>query len=584
MQRMSPTAGRPVRCAIYTRKSVANGLDLELNSLEVQREICSAYIRSQRHRHWVELPDRFDDGGYTGGNLNRPNLKRLLGAVEQGLVDVIVVYKLDRLTRSLSDFIRLVDLLGQYEVTFVSVTQAFDTQDSLGRLVLNILLTFAQFEREMLADRIRDKAHALRRAGRWIGGAAPYGYDLIDKRLIRNEGEAATVRLIHERYLELRSANQVTREMEAQGMRSKAWITRGGTSSGGLRVTQSLVYGILGNPIYIGEFHVEGEVIKALHEPIVDRQVWSEVSDLKAARRLKKPANPPHAHLLLGLVFDEFNRKMVISAGVKQGTAYRYYASTQNHRLTKTGTKALRAGAADLEDLVRATVCAFFRDRGRVSAAVHALGYRDMDTDRLIDRGAQAARWLETFDRRRLRKAWEALIERIEISRERVIVIVRCEQVRALLAWPGSGLFKLKANGDSRHHHVVLLEAESFAVRTERQFRLPLNVSAERRSPKRGLVDLLTFARQVQAIVYEERQSVEEIARRFSRRPTFITRALRLNYLAPDILSAIVDGRQPPDLTRRKLLNSSIPTDWAQQRALFGFATQHDPRPNDEHF
>lgn len=203
MPAIRSSTGRPVRCAIYARKSVPDGLDAELNSLVVQRDICSAYIRSQRHRQWTELPEVYEDGGYSGGTLNRPNLSRLLTAVEQGLIDVIVIYKLDRLTRSLSDFIRLIDLLDQYEVTFVSVTQAFDTQDSMGRLVLNILLTFAQFEREMLADRIRDKAHALRRAGRWIGGAAPYGYDLIDSRLVLNRKEAATVRLIHVRYLAL---------------------------------------------------------------------------------------------------------------------------------------------------------------------------------------------------------------------------------------------------------------------------------------------------------------------------------------------------------------------------------------------
>nr|WP_294812212.1 recombinase family protein [uncultured Sphingomonas sp.] len=163
---------RPLRCAIYARKSAKQGLDKDINSLAVQRDICSAYIRSQRHRRWIEAAEVYEDGGFSGGNLNRPGLGKLLGAVEQGLVDVIVIYKLDRLTRSLSDFVRLIDLFDQYEVTFVSVTQSFDTKDSLGRLVLNILLTFAQFEREMLSDRIRDKAHALRRAGRWIGGAA----------------------------------------------------------------------------------------------------------------------------------------------------------------------------------------------------------------------------------------------------------------------------------------------------------------------------------------------------------------------------------------------------------------------------
>ncbi len=469
-------------------------------------------------------------------------------------------------------------------LTFVSVTQAFDTQDSMGRLVLNILLTFAQFEREMLADRIRDKAHALRRAGRWIGGAAPYGYDLVDGRLILNRKEAATIRLIYARYLELQSSNQVVREMRNDGMLSKAWINRRGEPCGGNTITQSVIYGILGNPLYLGEFHVEGTVIKALHPPIVDRSVWQAVRDLKEARRLKKPPDPAHEHLLLGFTFDELGRKMVVAAGVKQGTAYRYYTSTPNHRLTRMGTKALRAGAADLEDLVRAAMATFFRDRAQVSRAVHALGFRDQDTDRLIDCGGLAARWVETFDRRRLRRAWEALIERVELSRERVQIIVRCEQVRAFLAWPGSGLFKLRPNADGKHHHVYVVEAEAFAVRTERQFRLPFDVGRTVGKPKAGLVELLAFARQVQAVVYGERQSVDEVARRFRRRPTFISRALRLNYLAPDIIAAIVDGRQPSDLTRRKLLNSSIPMDWVQQRALLGFPPRHDPKPQDQHY
>lgn len=584
MRPVRTATGRPVRCAIYARKSVPHGLDAELNSLAVQRDICSAYIRSQRHRQWLELPEIYEDGGYTGGNLNRPSLSRLLSAVEQGLVDVVVIYKLDRLTRSLSDFIRLIDLLDQYEVTFVSVTQAFDTQDSMGRLVLNILLTFAQFEREMLADRIRDKAHALRRAGRWVGGAAPYGYDLVDSRLIPNREEAGVVRQIYERYLELESSNQVTREMRAAGMRSKAWINRRGAPCGGFPVTQSVVYGILGNPLYLGEFHVDGEVIKALHSPLVDRNVWARVRDLKQSRRLKKPPDPPYEHLLLGFTFDDLGRKMVVAAGVKEGTTYRYYTSTPNHRLTKTGTKAIRAGASELEELVRAAICTFLRDRPQVSKAVHALGYRDQDTDRVIERGGQAARWIESFDRRRLRRAWEALIERAELSRERVLIILRCEQVRAFLAWPGTGLFKVRPNADGKHHHIFVLEAEAFAVRTERQFRLPLHVGQQTGVPKRGLVELMAFAREVQGIVYDERQSIEEVARRFSRRPTFISRALRLNYLAPDIIASIVDGRQPPDLTRKKLLNSSIPMDWSQQRALFGFPAQHDPRANDQHY
>lgn len=579
--------GRPVRCAIYTRRSVAQGLDDDLNSLELQRDICSSYIRSQRHRGWTQVPRSYDDGGYSGGSLNRPAMSELLAAVEQGLVDVIVIYKLDRLTRSLSDFIRLIDLLDQYEVTFVSVTQSFDTNDSMGRLILNILLTFAQFEREMLADRIRDKVHALRRAGRWVGGAAPYGYDLVAKRLVINEAEADIIRLMHRRYLELGCSNKLTLEMRELGVRSKLFTTRAGVRRGGLIANQSFVYGILGNPTYLGEYHIDGEVIRALHDPIVDPGTWQKVRALKEARKLKKPPNPGNANLLMRLLFDEFGREMVIWAGAKNpgGGILRYYVSTSNHRLTKSGVKALRAEANDLEELVRASICTFLRTRFDLSSAIHSLGWRDADTERLIDRGDVAARSLETFDRRRLRRAWEALVERIEVSRERVRIIIRCEQVRALLAWSGKGLFKLGPNADTRHHRVHVIEAEAFAVRSERQFRLPIDVAGSPGRPNLGLVELMTFARRAQALVYGERElTFSEVAARLHRRPAFVMRALRLNYLAPDIIAAIIDGRQPTELSRRRLMTASIPMDWAQQRVLLGFPARQDPRPNDEHY
>jgi hypothetical protein len=213
------------------------------------------------------------------------------------------------------------------------------------------------------------------------------------------------------------------------------------------------------------------------------------------------------------------------------------------------------------------------------------LGYRDADTEKLIDRGDTAARHLDIFDRRRLRRTWEALVERIEVSRERVRIIIRCEQVRALLAWPGTGLFKVAPNADAKHHHVYVVETEAFAVRSERQFRLPLDTGQSIGRPKPGLLDLMSFARRAHALVYEERTlSFGEVARRLHRREAFVMRALRLNYLAPDITAAIIDGRQPTDLTRRKLLNTSIPMDWAQQRVLLGFPARHDPRPGDQHY
>ena len=584
--RQSPST-RQLRCAVYSRKSAASDIDDNLNSLQVQRDICSAYIRSQRHRSWVEMPQSYDDDGFTGANLCRPSLTRLLAHVEQGLVDVIVIYKLDRLTRSLSDFIRLIDLLDQYEVTFVSVTQSFDTQDSMGRLVLNILLTFAQFEREMLADRIRDKVHAMRRAGRWVGGAAPYGYDLVQKRLVVNQAEAETIRWMHARYLELKCCHKLVLELRERGVCSKQFVTRHGVVRGGIPANQSFIYGLLGNPTYLGQYHVDGEIIEALHEPIIDHETWSKVRTLKDSRRLKKPPNPTHTNLLLDLLFDEYGRKMVIWSGANAPhlAPLRFYLSTGNHKLSKSGVKSIRAEANDLEALIRSAVCSFFRTRVQVSDAIHALGYRDADSEKLISGGDLAARHLETFDRRRLRRAWEALIERIDVSRERVKIILRCEQVRAFLAWPGTGLFKPAPNTDAKYHRIHIVETEAFVVRSERKFRLPIDTGYAPGKPKRELLNLMSLARRAQTLVYEHRtMPFEEIARTLHCRQAYVMRALRLNYLAPDIISAIIDGRQPADFTRTKLLNSSIPMDWAQQRVLFGFPPRQDSRGHEERY
>lgn len=217
-------------CAIYTRKSVAGGLEREFNTLESQREMCANYIRANREIGWIELPSGYDDGGQSGGTLARPALQRLMSDVEQGLVDVVVIYKIDRLTRSLADFVRLIELFERYQVTFVSVTQAFDTADSMGRLVLNILLTFAQFEREMHADRVRDKIAAMKRRGRWTGGPPPFGYDVVDGKLLVNAVEAAAVLAVFERYVELGCYKRLVAELQSAGMTSTIWTTRKGPS------------------------------------------------------------------------------------------------------------------------------------------------------------------------------------------------------------------------------------------------------------------------------------------------------------------------------------------------------------------
>lgn len=532
------------------------------------------------------MASRYDDGGFSGGSLVRPALRQLLADVEDGLVDVVVIYKLDRLTRSLADFVRLIDVFEASGVVFVSVTQSFDTRDSMGRLVLNVLLTFAQFERELIADRVRDKMAQMKRAGRWTGGAPPFGYDLVGKRLVVNEVEAAAVRAIFERYVELRSANAVTEEFRAGGLRAKEWTTRQGVTIGGGVATRGMVYAMLGSPVYVGEFHLRGETFKGQHEAIIDRGLWAEVQIVREGRRLKQPAARPQDHLLLGLLFDDIGRRMRIESGDRNRRRYRYYISDVNHRATRSGLKSLRAGADDIERLVQAGFTSFLRDRFALSAAIHAIGRRDRDTDRLLDRGPVSANLIERWDRRRLRHCWEAVIDRIEVSRDRIRVIVGCDALKALLEWNGAGLFRDRGAPTGGAHPIHVVELDATAVRSERTFRLHTDAPAAiGGTPSPKLVGLMRLARRVQEAVYENRDlTMVQIAERFGRKPAFVARVLRLNYLAPDIIAAIMDGRQPPGLDRRTLVYSSLPTDWAAQRTLLGFPARSDPSASDRHY
>lgn len=566
---------RRTRCAIYTRKSVRDGLDRDYNTLESQRDVCSAYIRTRRHQGWMEIAERYDDGGFSGSNLVRPALQRLIADVERGVIDVVVIYKLDRLTRSLADFIRLIDLLERYEVTFVSVTQSFDTQDSMGLLVLNILLTFAQFEREMLIDRIRDKIAAMKRAGRWTGGPPPLGYDVIDGKLVVNDAEAIIVRDIFARYLEVGSYVRLTDLLREEGLRSKAWINRNGASVGGGLASRGMIWSILGNPLYVGEIRHEHEIHQGIHEPIIDRQTWVRVQSLRAQRKTVQPPARTGENPLVGLLFDGWGRKMVCQSGRNKGGTYRYYTSDQKRTIARQGQKRLRAGAEDLEDLVKVGLCGLLRDRPKLAPLVASLGIYDPATEQLIANGTVAARRIETLDRRRTRLVYEALILRIECDRVQVTIMVRLAELVRFLGWDGAGPFRPEAKPRrGREPRIHCIQVPATAVRSERTLVLPIAARAPGPSarPNRGLVELLTMARLASATVYRERErSIADIASDFGRTPAFLNRLIRLNYLAPDIITAILDGRQPSSLTRKRLLYTSLPMDWGQQRALLGF-------------
>lgn len=337
---------RRLRCAIYTRKSSEEGLDMEFNSLDAQREACEAYVASQRAEGWAAIREPYDDGGVSGGTLDRPALKRLLADVEAGLIDVIVVYKIDRLSRSLMDFARLVEIFERNQVTFVSVTQSFNTTTSMGRLTLNILLSFAQFEREVIGERIRDKVAASRKRGMWMGGYVPLGYDVRDRKLVVNENEAATVRMIFQRFASIGSATMLAKALAAEGVLNKR----------GKLVDKGFLYKLINNRVYLGEAVHKGTAYPGEHAAIIDQALWDNVhAILQESPRLRaKNTRAQTPALLKGIIFTETGTAMTPTATKKGSRLYRYYASMDLIRNRPIGDSVgpLRLPAGMVEDAV----------------------------------------------------------------------------------------------------------------------------------------------------------------------------------------------------------------------------------------
>src|SRR5882672_8230121 len=335
---------RKLRCAVYTRKSSEEGLEMEFNSLDAQRESCEAYVASQRAEGWILVPDRYDDGGFSGGTLERPALKRLRTDIEAGKVDVVVVYKIDRLSRSLMDFSRLVEVFDQHQVTFVSVTQSFNTTTSMGRLTLNVLLSFAQFEREVIGERIRDKFAASRRKGMWMGGWAPLGYEVRDRKLVVNEQDAELVRSIFQRFLKTGSATILARQLIQEGIRNKY----------GKLIDKGMLYKLLNNPVYIGDAVHKGVSYPGEHTAIVDRKIWDKVqAQFKInPRRRSSAARSQTPSLLKGLIFGPIGAAMSPSHTRKKGRLYRYYVSQTILKQGAADCPIGRVPAAEIEKIV----------------------------------------------------------------------------------------------------------------------------------------------------------------------------------------------------------------------------------------
>ena len=363
-----------VRCAVYTRKSTEEGLDQEFNSLDAQRDSAEAYIRSQAHEGWVCLPDRYDDGGFTGANMDRPALQQLLSDIQAGKVQAVITYKVDRLSRSLLDFAKMMELFDRHRVSFVSVTQLFNTATPVGRLVLHILLSFAQFERELISERTRDKIAAARRKGKWSGGMPLLGYDVDPRgsKLVVNKAEAVRVRAIFALYLQYQALLPVVEELERRGWRSKAWTTRKGRARGGQRFTRTNLYHLLTRVAYVGKVRYRNEVHQGEHAAIVEPEVWSQVQALLRRHGRRDPVRVRSAAMLQGLLRClPCNCRMSPTWVVgSAGTRYRYYVCSQTQRRGWQRCPSKSLSAAVIEKLVVAQVRALANDSDRLQEMI----------------------------------------------------------------------------------------------------------------------------------------------------------------------------------------------------------------------
>ena len=578
---MAVESGAQARCAIYTRKSAAPPLGQEITSLQSQRAICASYIVSQQHKGWREIEKPYEDAGRTGANLNRPALQELLTDIEEGLVDVVLVYKLDRITRTLLDFIRLIDFFERFGVVFVSITQNFDTSDSMGRLIRNVLLTFAQFEREIASDRMRDKKMVMKQSGRWTGGDAPIGYDLKKGKLVPNAPEAEAVRCAFRTYIAEKRLSAVHKALLAGGHRRKVWKTAAGERRGGTPISLTSLHHVLQNPVYVGDVTYRGERFPGLHEAILEREIWDRAQEVLAERRLFKPRLPEH--LLAGLLWDAYGRRMNARQSRNGAGSHSYYESAPCAWAARRHLKVLRVAAKQIEELVRTAIQHQLLDPAGLRRLLLDHGLTGTELNQLCEAGPPAAARLQTLHIRHLVGLYKQMISRVEVGFDRLHTSLRTASLVALLRWDGVGLFRMTDLELLRAKHVTGLEVPTHLYRQRREGWLPVQPCLEQAAPDPGLLTLLDDAREAQRLVFRHRdRSLSELAWSVGKKPSYFSRLVRLNYLAPDVVASIVDGRQPESLTRGLLMKMDLPLDWAIQRRLLGYRPLHAEHETEE--
>jgi DNA invertase Pin-like site-specific DNA recombinase len=495
------------RCAVYTRKSTEHGLEQEFNSLDAQREACEAYIKSQASQGWMVLPQHYDDPAYSGGTLDRPALKRLLHDIEHGRVDAVVVYKIERLTRSLADFAKLVETFDARSISFVAVTQQFNTTTSMGRLTLNVLLSFAQFERELASERVKDKVAASRKKGKWTGGTVPLGYDAKGKKLVINKAEAETVRTIFSLYLELKSFGKLVPELDRRRIVSKRRNTKVAKYRGGIPFTYGPLAYFLKNRIYVGEIHHGGKWFRGEHEAIVDRRIFDRVQYLLKENTVKRRIRfSGGGALLMGKLFDDKGNRMGPSFSSKNGVRYRFYISSALKGRKDRAGSVTRISAPEIESLVEAAV----REKLKQVEAPReeVLGH----------------------------------IDRIVVSADRIRIIPRQDEGK-------KGLIEIPWNGKAK--------GETF-IRPSR---------SETKTDQKLLKSIVRAHAWLTALSASRYGSIDDLAVAASLHPKVIRQGLRLAFLAPELITPVLDGDPVFEL---KQIPKLLPLSWREQRRLLG--------------
>ena len=558
---------KKIRCAIYTRKSTEEGLDKEYNTLEAQRDAGMSYIKSQAYQGWVALAEHYDDGGFSGGNMDRPALQRLFEDVKQNKIDMIVVYKIDRLTRSLADFSKLIEILDEHKCSFVSVTQNFNTYDSMGRLTLNILLSFAQFEREVGAERIRDKVAASRTRGMWMGGTVPLGYDVVDKKLIINKKEAKLVRLIFDKYCACKSEREVKDYVNQQGYHTK--LRKSKTTGQVIQKAFSHIninY-ILRNPVYKGKVVHKGKTYDGLHEAIISETQWDTVQQIKERNRENRfnPVKIQRMHLLQGLIeCGCCHHAMVPTYTIKKNKRYEYYVSVH---AVKEGYKHCELGsipAGELEQYVLHQIQHIIQSPKIIDEIAKQIKPEmpQIGISEIVELLKDPEIFFNKLPPDVLREVLEMLISRIVVYPDHVII--------RLLPLGQEGLkLNKKLKASLCVDGLTELDGKICFVRKRGQLKI---LAPEE---KKTNIDMTLLQSLIKAHTWQSKiddgLSPLQLSRKEHLDRSYMARIMSLTRLAPDIIEAIIAGRQPLSLKISDLVKEPIPVSWVDQRKKYGF-------------